>query len=127
VTFVYQMGDHDPSGIDAWRDLVEKTTGFLGESWDWARFRWLAVTKTQVRAWQLPTRPTKTTDPRSGAFSDSGSVEIDAIPASTLRAFVEETITDHLDPEALRLTRVAEQSERDVLTRMVGRSQWWER
>ena len=30
-TFIYQLGDHDPSGVDAWRDFREKVTGFLGE------------------------------------------------------------------------------------------------
>lgn len=29
--FLYQLGDHDPSGVDAWRDFREKVVGFLGE------------------------------------------------------------------------------------------------
>ena len=48
------------------------------------------------------------------------SVEVDAIPARTLRELVENAITQHVDAEALRLTRVAEDSERDVLTRLAG-------
>ncbi len=48
------------------------------------------------------------------------SVEVDAIPAPILRALVEDAITQHIDEEALRLTRIAEDSERDVLTRLAG-------
>jgi len=28
TTFVYQLGDHDPSGVDAWRDFKAKVRGF---------------------------------------------------------------------------------------------------
>ena len=69
--------------------------------------------------WQLPTRPTKRTDTRSSRFSGE-SVEVDAIPPAVLRGIIEDAITQHIDPEALRLTHVAEQSERDILTRMIG-------
>jgi hypothetical protein len=29
-TFIYQLGDHDPSGLDAWRAFRERVVGFLG-------------------------------------------------------------------------------------------------
>lgn len=122
-TFVYQLGDHDPSGLDAWRDFVDKTRGFcghdLGPDDPLAVFRRLAVTPVQVTEWDLPTRPTKTADPRAREFA-GGSVEVDAVPASTLRRLVEGAITALIDQEKRRLTRIAEQSERQVLTRMVG-------
>jgi hypothetical protein len=31
---IYPLGDHDPSGVDAWRDFQRKVTGFLGISSD---------------------------------------------------------------------------------------------
>ena len=67
----------------------------------------------------MPTRPTKRSDTRAAGFR-GGSVEVDAIPPTILREIVEDAITSHIDPEALRLTQVAEQSERDILTRMIG-------
>lgn len=33
---------------------------------------------------------------------------------------VDGAIEQHIDPEALRLTQIAEQSERDILTSMIG-------
>lgn len=124
TTYVYQLGDHDPSGVDAWRDFTEKVTRFVAETRpDVAPqvvFERLAVTPEQVEEWRLPTRPTKGTDSRSRGF-EGESVEVDAIPAPTLRRLVEDAITSHVDREQLRLTRVAERSERDVLTRMIAR------
>lgn len=115
--YMYQLGDHDPSGVDAWRDFQKKVRGFAPEA-D-VHFERLAVTPEQIDLFNLPTRPTKTSDSRSGNFV-GGSVEVDAIPPSSLRAIVEDAITQHIDPEALRLTRIAERSERDILLSMRG-------
>lgn len=155
-TYVYQLGDHDPSGIDAWRAFRKSVCGFLMEEHNELRarisaqhpeadygdspdehdfgthsmctfsvddqiatafFERLAVTEEQIRQLALPTRPTKQSDTRARGF-DGGSVEVDAIPPTVLRQITEDAITQHIDPAALRLTRVAEQSERDILTRM---------
>ncbi len=47
-------------------------------------------------------------------------MEVDAIPASVLRGLVEAPIERHVDPDALRLTRMAEDNERRVLLAMRG-------
>lgn len=128
--FLYQLGDHDPSGVDAWRDLQAKVTGFLGTwadtmydevggTWVPVTFERLAVTEQQIGEYSLPTRPTKEKDSRSANFT-GGSVEVDAIPPTVLRGIVESAITQHIDREALRLTRIAEQSERELLYAMRG-------
>jgi hypothetical protein len=161
ATHVYQLGDHDPSGVDAWRAFRKTVCGFLleehrelrarlaaahpvdfgddgpgdgiddhgggesscvfiaGEQIATAFFKRLAVTQTQIYQLDLPARPTKRSDTRAAGFR-GGSVEVDAIPPTILRQIVEDAITSHIDPEALRLTEVAEQSERDILTRMIG-------
>jgi hypothetical protein len=127
--YVYQLGDHDPSGVDAWRDFTAKVREFVAapavahglasEVLAAVNFERLAVTTGQIETLNLPTRPTKRTDTRSKHFT-GGSVEVDAIPAPTLRRLVEAAIVDHIDPEKLRLTRIAEESEREVLSRMIG-------
>jgi hypothetical protein len=129
-THIYQLGDHDPSGIDAWRSFQERVTGFLLDATTtpagvvvhpdvWCSFERLAVTPDQITGLNLPTRPTKRSDSRAAGF-DGESVEVDAIPPTILRQLVEDAITSHIDPEALRLTRIAEQSEREVLSNMIG-------
>lgn len=126
--FVYQLGDHDPSGIDAWRDFQRKVGDFLraaqidrlGRSVGIpVVFERLAVTEAQIEELHLPTRPTKRSDSRSAGFT-GGSVEVDAIPPRILRQLVEDAITRHIDPHALDLTLSVERSEREVLERMVG-------
>ncbi|MET8142672.1 hypothetical protein ABZU32_20390 [Sphaerisporangium sp. NPDC005288] len=117
LTYVYQLGDHDPSGLDAWRDFTEKVVQFAPTSP--IMFERLAVTLPQIANLRLPTRPTKRTDSRARGFRGE-SVEVDAIPARMLRQLVEDAITRHIEPEALRLTRVAEESERSILTQIAN-------
>jgi hypothetical protein len=130
--FVYQLGDHDPSGVDAWRSFERKVADFLDAEEDGSdadsttyvfdddrevTFERLAVTPAQIRDMGLLTRPTKKSDTRAASFTGE-SVEVDAVPASELRTIVEEAITRHIDVHALDVTRAAEESERDLLDEM---------
>jgi hypothetical protein len=123
--FVYQLGDHDPSGVDAWRDFTRKVMDFTGAAAYFdsgglaVHFERIAVTEDQIRDLGLLTRPTKRSDSRAAKFRGE-SVEVDAIPAPRLRQIVEDAITQHIDPEALRITRYYEQSEREILARISG-------
>jgi hypothetical protein len=117
-TYVYQLGDHDPSGVGAWQDFQRKVSGFIPDA-D-VIFERLAVTPYQIATFELPTRPTKATDTRARNF-DGGSVEVDAIPAPTLRQFVYEAITQHIDPLALAQIERVEESERSLLFELAAR------
>jgi hypothetical protein len=118
ITYVYQLGDHDPSGVDAWRSFGERVRGFVpGAS---VVFERIAVTPEQIDQLDLPTRPTKGTDSRAAKFVGE-SVEVDAIPASTLRYIVRVAIEQHVDRGQLALTRQVEASERAGLEALAGR------
>jgi hypothetical protein len=117
TTFLYQLGDHDPSGVDAWRDFRDKVVGFAPHV-D-VEFERLAVTPEQIEDYELPTRPTKGSDTRSRGF-EGQSVEVDAIPPSELRLIVEKAIVQHIDTDQLRLNDAVEAAERDVLTSLAG-------
>jgi hypothetical protein len=56
--FVYQLGDHDPSGADTWRAFSEKVTGLVFERYNdaenWLHFERLAVTPEQIASMSLP-------------------------------------------------------------------------
>ena len=71
-------------------------------------------------AWGLPTRPTKASDTRAKNFGEI-SVELDAIEPNQLRALVQETIERHLPAEQFEVLKAAEESERDIITRLVGK------
>jgi len=110
--FLYLLTDHDPSGLASANDVSRKIAGFLpGFPCQVER---VAVTTEQIAAWNLPTRPTKTSDSRSRGFVGE-SVELDAIPPTTLRALVRSCIEQHIDPEIFERTMTIERLERASL------------
>jgi hypothetical protein len=111
---IYHFGDLDPSGVDAARDIEAKLRRYASGAE--IHFERPAVTREQVERWNLPTRPTKTTDTRAKKFIGT-SVELDAIPAAELRRLVKESIEKHIDKQQLELLRIAEKSERELLTK----------
>ncbi|HEX8769861.1 MAG TPA: hypothetical protein VF711_03730 [Acidimicrobiales bacterium] len=121
-TWIYYFGDLDPSGLDIARAVESGIRGMAPAAEVY--FERVAVTREQVEGWDLPTRPTKGTDSRSRNFAGE-SVEVDAIPASTLRDLVADCIQRHIDTDALRQIETAEQLERDTLARMIAGGAPW--
>ncbi|MBR1149349.1 hypothetical protein [Bradyrhizobium sp. JYMT SZCCT0428] len=116
-TYIYHFGDFDPSGVNA----GEKIESTLREMVPWAEihFHRAAVTPYQIKAMELPTRPTKTSDSRSKGFGDV-YVELDAIPPGELRRLVERVIERHLPRHQFEIMKIAEASEREIIKRLVG-------
>lgn len=112
TTYLYQLGDHDPSGVDAWRHFGEKVREFAPDAS--VVFERVAVTPEQIEDLDLPTRPTKRKDSRAKSFV-GGSVEVDAIAPSMLRTIVEDKITQHLDFEAYDQLLKIEAAEKEQL------------
>lgn len=115
--YIYHLGDFDPSGVNA-GEKIEQTLRDLAPDAE-IHFQRLAVTTEQVATWNLPSRPTKTSDTRAAKFGYAESVELDAIPPATLRAIVQEAIERHIDAAAIKRLEVAENSERDILWQCV--------
>ena len=116
-TYLYHLGDFDPSGVNA-GEKIEQTLRELAPEAE-IHFQRLAVTPEQIDAWHLPTRPTKTTDSRARGFG-AISVELDSIEPAILRALVQEAIERHLPVRELEMLQAAEASERTLLTNLVG-------
>lgn len=121
ATYVYLLTDFDPSGLGIAEtvasELVRRSSPVE------VRAERLAVDREQIDAWELPTRPTKTSDSRSREFvreHGTGSVELDAIPPDTLRILVRKAVERHMDPERLRVMRLAEEQEREGLRNIWG-------
>ena len=74
--------------------------------------------------WNLPTRPTKSTDTRSKGFG-AISVELDAIPPDWLRLIVREAIERHLPPQQYAVLKTAEESEQRLINGLVECSKIW--
>ncbi len=83
----------------------------------------LAVDREQVDRWNLPTRPTKSSDTRAAKFRrlhGTDSVELDAIPPDELRKLVRDAIDGHMEPWRLEQFRMVEREERETLRSMFG-------
>jgi hypothetical protein len=117
-TYIYHFGDFDPSGVNA-GEKIEETLRELAPGADIV-FERIAVTEAQIADWDLPTRPTKASDTRAKSFG-AISVELDAIEPNRLRSLVQETIELHLPADQFAVLKAAEESERDIITRLVGK------
>ncbi len=120
---VYYVGDRDPAGLEIETNLREKLSRYSGGRQ--FSFERLACTAEQVEQWHLlGTRPKKTSyrDAVTGAKEQwrGEAYEVEAIDPPILRDIVEEAITRWIDPEALRLHRIAEADERAFLEQLAG-------
>jgi hypothetical protein len=113
--FFYYFGDWDPSGILIWEDVKSKILRYAPGA-D-VSFERIAVTPMQIKRYHLPTRPTKRAGNTHAKNFRGQSVEVDAIPSDILQLLVRNAIEQHIDARQLEITRKAEESERDLLTR----------
>lgn len=115
-TYLYYLGDYDPSGLDITRNIEEGIRRYASDADIY--FERIGITPLQIDVFKLPTRPTKKTDTRSKNFQGE-SVEVDALPASYMRDIVRESIEEHIDERALEVVRAAERSERETLKQLI--------
>jgi hypothetical protein len=118
--FIYYYGDHDPSGVWIDRSIEERLLD-LAPTAD-LTFERVAVLPEQIEELGLPTRPTKNHPRNTHARDfDGDSVELDAIPAATLRAMVRACIERHVDQDALEEVRKAEEADKETLFKVAKR------
>ncbi|AHB12057.1 hypothetical protein Sano_37 [Xylella phage Sano] len=98
---ILHFGDHDPSGIDMTRDLIERFQLFgLGGEFELKR---MALNYDQIEELKPPPNPAKTTDSRfvnyRKRFGES-SWELDALPPTVLSNMARDEILSHIDAAA---------------------------
>ena len=116
-TYIYHLGDFDPSGVNAGEKIEETLCEMAPDAEIY--FERIAVTEEQIELWNLPTRPTKTSDKRAKNFDDI-SVELDAIEPNRLRSIVSDAIEIHLPQQQFEVLKAAEESERELIARLVN-------
>jgi hypothetical protein len=120
-SYLYQFGDHDPTGVIIPRSLEARLNEFC-ERYHCGRpiIERVALTEKQIRKYRLPTRPTKRQGNRHSNAFVGDSVELDALPSSVLRDLVRRCIERHIDTNQIAILREAEASERNVIKQMAG-------
>jgi hypothetical protein len=115
---IYNLGDHDRSGVLAWNHVQRKLREFVDPDIE-IIFERLAVTPEQIDQYQLPTRPPKPKSKNQSveeAEREFGpAVEVDAMPTPALQSLVQNAITDWIDNDALRVTQMVEAQELEGL------------
>jgi hypothetical protein len=119
TTYVYYLGDFDRAGQDAARSLEEKLRRFADDRGVEVEFEIVGITLDQIRDLDLPTREPKRLSVTDRRWSHSFACELDAMPPDDLRDLVEGVINLHLPQDQLQILKVAEESERQVISRLV--------
>lgn len=124
---ILHLGDHDPSGIDMTRDIIDRVNLFTGhteaakefeEEWGYpieehitytgyvadtgfeVEVKRLALNMDQVKLYNPPPNPAKLTDSRCGSYIQNYgrySWELDALEPAMMVGLVEENINEHRD------------------------------
>lgn len=116
---VLHVGDYDPSGEALWHNLNEDVSAFCREMDGWMDVHRVAVTPQQQELFDLPTAPPKAKDKR-GCFTDSITVQAEALPPDTLQQIVRNAIETAIDMTALELTRLDEVVARQEMAKAIG-------
>jgi hypothetical protein len=132
-TQVFVLSDFDPSGEDIAENIIngsKKCPGGLSRFTQGVpvTVEKLAVTRGQIREWNLPTRPVntpgKTLTTRKRRFIDDygdAAVELDAIPPNLFRNLIDKTIARFFDERQLEALRAVETSERELFSTWLTR------
>lgn len=112
---IFYIGDYDQSGVLIDRSIEAELREHL-EPWIDMQFERIGINRGQIAQYDLPTKPRKATDKRSPEIEFT--VEAEAMPAHILRELLRNRIESLLPADALRVAKVAEESEREHIERM---------
>lgn len=94
--YIIYLGDHDPSGLDMPRNILERMTTFGAD----VEVRRIALTMDQIEQFNPPPNPAKTTDARAGKYIRQyghESWELDALEPQVLEDLIENEVMGLMD------------------------------
>lgn len=113
-SFIFYLGDHDPSGEDMVRDISDRLKEFGVMR---LQVRKLALTMQQIRRFNPPPNPAKLTDSRAKEYIKkfgNESWEVDALPPRELTRIIREAFVSVIDRE--KMNDVIDRENRDKET-----------
>jgi hypothetical protein len=96
-TIVVHLGDHDPSGLDMTRDNCDRLSLFAGH---YVEVKRVALNMDQVKKYDPPPNPAKTTDCRYAAYAaeyGEESWELDALEPRVIAELIETEAREVID------------------------------
>lgn len=122
VTIIH-LGDHDPSGVDMTRDIIDRLSMFTGKKINVDR---IALNMDQVRKYKPPPNPAKITDKRAAGYIKKfgmKSWELDALNPQTLDELIEKTILEHRDEDLWSEKVADEEADKEKLIKIAERAE----
>lgn len=116
---VIYLGDHDPSGIDMSRDVLDRLSLFMGGQAHKLSVDRIALNFDQVQQYNPPANPAKPTDSRYKAYAaqyGEESWELDALKPAVLRDLIRASVESYMDRGMFEATRARQEEERKLLT-----------
>ncbi|MDQ3712985.1 MAG: hypothetical protein M3388_12315 [Acidobacteriota bacterium] len=117
--FILHFGDHDPSGIDMSRDILDRTS--LLSKTGLPKFLRLALNMDQVDQYQPPPNPAKLSDTRARDYVikfGSSSWELDALEPTVLDNLIQSKILDIRDDDLWEQAVEEENEHKENLSRI---------
>lgn len=114
-SFLFYLGDHDPSGEDMVRDIEDRLVEFGVDSLTVIK---LALTMDQVEFFKPPPNPAKTTDSRYETYAakhGTESWEVDALPPKELQRIIQVALDEVVDVKKLSEVLELESKGREAL------------
>ncbi len=119
---ILYLGDHDPSGIDMTRDVLDRMALFAGGM----QVERLALNWDQVEMYSPPPNPAKLTDSRAEGYIarfGMSSWELDALDPTTIAGLIETAVMSFRDED---LWNDAIEEEREGIRLLTEASDRWE-
>ena len=116
---VYYIGDHDPSGRDIERSVIECLKEYSGRTFAWHQ---LGVNVEDFDRFGILPLEAKQKDRRYRKFVDEFGprcAEVEAIPANSLRQTLREAIERHIPAERWAQLQLIEQQEKEKWAEMM--------
>ncbi len=113
-TILLHLGDHDPSGIDMTRDIQDRLAMF-GSNVEVKR---IALDMKQVKKYQPPPNPAKTTDSRYATYRDEygdDSWELDALDPRIITKLITNQAACYTDEDRRAILIERQEAERQEI------------
>ncbi len=122
-TIILHLGDHDPSGMDMTRDISDRLDMFT-EYQRVVEVQRIALNMDQIRSYDPPPNPTKTTDSRADGYMarfGGDSWELDALEPSVLTGIIGRHLDEIVDTVLLEDAREAQEANRDRIGEAISK------
>lgn len=114
---IIHLGDHDPSGRDMSRDIVDRLETFNV----YPQFKRIALNMNQIEEYQPPPNPTKLSDSRADGYIKEFGYEcweLDALQPEVIADLISDTVNQYRDLDLFNQQKEREAEARRILQKV---------